>query len=329
MSVMDSVVLPAHVNLRWSERSLPKFDAESVTLDMRGVHRVDRQAGWMLTAGLLRAKPAQLRVHPPRRRATEILDQSGLSFAFAHGIRPDFVGTGPDNLDRWQTSWTYRRGPLQLGLFPEHEDGPGRQLPMFRRRLVPKVDEESRVVAFVNPHIGSRPGEPLSVARAMGQWVRGLPKLARARPSFMRLLTQIIDELVWNVGDHAGPNAKSTILVNSSRGNSNSCRYRVHIAVIDDGPGIVETARPKVPAIKDSNAILEALLRGGAFPNSGRGHGLPSVVRAVGEAPEGTLRVYSGRHCARVDGTRLSLSESGFDAGTLIMIALDVPSDAW
>lgn len=224
--------------------------------------------------------------------AQELLARNGLMFAVAN--RSGHVEFVPENV-RWRHCLAEWRKPWTRGT---------------RQALLRLGDENATAVepsvwgtdyaAFVNPHRSAGPlGAPSGVAEVIRPWLhRLLPKLAKSAqrsdvvPSFVRDIGKLIDELVANVCDHAVARGSlgthSLVLASHARGNDARVRHRLHITVVDTGPGIAETAAIKVPAPASgwTSAAKERLVgdlflgRVGELGRA-RGFGLPAVWEIV------------------------------------------------
>jgi len=314
-----------------------QFDRATVDLDL-STFQPDRIAASILTAAILTKAPAApLRLKVPPVNKQEALARNGLLFAFAN--RPGPVSFEPENprldrhLEEWRRPWTRgTRSPLlPLGL-----DG--------------GLDIEPSIVgpnhaAFVNPHrAGGAPGSNSGVADAVRPWLhRLLPKLATAPertttgPEFVKAVGTMIDELVENVVEHAALGNSldvfSLVLVSIARGNKADTRHRLYIAVVDTGPGIIETAARKITGRKRPGQMLvpATLLRDlfiGRSQDLGRarGYGLPYVWETVRCWSGARLVATANEVLLRSDGEDLeTMSVAPVVTGTIITATFPLP----
>ncbi len=193
-------------------------------------------------------------ITPPR---PEVLARYGLMFGLAHHSAPtSFVGeteaatSAAGLLAEWRRPWTPGTKQQWLHLFgPTESHHHGSSEPSV---LGPQL------AAFVNPHLVQRVPRGPRVSHVVRPWLFDL--LPRARHTtdrnpgmeFTDDLGRAIDELVDNVGCHAVASRASARTVRSAvflllaRGNSGDVRDRIYIVVLDTGPGILATARPKI-----------------------------------------------------------------------------------
>src|SRR5690606_38158100 len=89
-------------------------------------------------------------------------------------------------------------------------------------RVTPSLSKPSgALAAFLNPHLAGRPDGAFSAARAVGAWLLTLlPERARSDVEITREVHRLVEELLFNVCDHAvtGRKSMSLILVNWTRG---------------------------------------------------------------------------------------------------------------
>jgi hypothetical protein len=340
-----TLVLPIPANLRFDavEEHLRQLDQltranphEPVELDWKHIARVDPDAGAIFGAALLGsfANRRFLITLPKDPSRLDDLSRVGLTFAIANRARglTALRGASQDDLGLtfWSRSWSRTADvtPPQLQLFaPEAIDEEA-------------VDVEgTRHAAFVNPHLAQPvAGARTPAATVTRPWLTRLLPSWRQQPAaliktFLDDANTIVSELVENVREHAlvrpdtrEPTASLLKLALSS--------HRLYITVQDNGPGIAQTARPKVEAVagtyaskRDSEIVADLI--DGLVPGWGRARatGLPKVARATA-AHGGTLRVFS-RRVRLTTANGLTPQDAEFDLlGSVLIATLQLPGSA-
>lgn len=294
-----------------------------VELDLKGV-RIERPAASVLSAALLSAwgdVPLVVQLPPGESRRA----LPSLTFAFANRRgRTEVPGV---DLQPWRRSWSpgmrERMGllfsPAQMG---ETNDEPS----IFGRYHA----------SFINPHRAAHSTGTSAVTLVVRPWLADVlpeylskPRDQRANPQFINDMGRLIDELLENVREHASPHGgdnavRSLVQIEITRGSED----RLHLIVLDTGPGIVVTARPKVADMMLSDdALLGALLQGSLTGwHRGRGRGLPDVWKAVSSWSGSSLYVASNKVRLSGVGGALTTHSDGFDLhGTVIAATFPLP----
>jgi hypothetical protein len=311
-------------------------DASSVHLDLSDLWRADREAAMLLSSALMtRLGNTALTVTPP---SYEVLVRYGLMFAFAHRPGPtEFVGKSAlesqSHLPEWRRSWT--PGSRQQWLPLASED----------TSLLPDEPSVSRrkLAAFVNPHLVPRIARGPRVSQVVRPWLLTLlPRRARvtldprAGLEFTDDLGRAVDELVDNVGCHAvgdkqsARSVASAVFILIARGNAETVRDRIYVVVLDTGPGILGTARPKFGdlRLRDTDLLPALFQEHHRELGRARGFGLPDVFRVAKRWRGGTVNCLT-------NGLRLTLSTSesavspiGADiGGTIVTLTIPTPPD--
>jgi hypothetical protein len=305
----------------------------TVVLDLQRIRSVERPAASILSAALLSAwGEAPLVVCLPHE--DEQLRKAALStlaFAFANR-RGDTQGVG--NLSAWKRSWSPGTrnqvrlfSPAQIGE-SESDDEPS----IFGRHHA----------AFINPHRAAPSPGPTSVTQVVRPWLTHVlpsyisaPRDLRAHPQFIQDVGRLIDETLENVREHAsgqtsGASTRSLIQVDITRGGEGSYD-RLHVIVLDTGPGIAATARPKLENVRLSDAELVKALLIGDFAgwHRARGAGLPKVWKAVSAWRGAALQIASNTVRVTGTGSNLKTREDGFHVhGTVIAAMFPLPAVA-
>lgn len=292
-----------------------ELGGQAVHLDLSKV-QPDRVAASILTGALLTSVAnGVLQLTLPASDRKDAIARNGLLFAVAN--RKGRVELQPDDprfsqwLDQWRRPWT--RGTREPFLRLGREEATLVEPSVFGKDYA----------AFINPHrTGGVAGANSGVAEVVRPWLhRFLPRLTTAQertasgPEFVKGIGRLIDELVENVSEHAAGgrslDVQSLVLTSLARGNNENARHRLHISVIDTGPGIVETACRKIRVAGAapsgwSSADKRMLLRNlfeGQVPHLGRarGFGLPAVWD--------TVRCWDGANLVAVTNGLLVRSE--------------------
>lgn len=279
--VATEVSLPADVRIEDAERFVSKIrGASTIRLDCRGVQRVRRLAGCLLTSPLIGSSddvPVEVRLPQSPFARQEVLSRSGVLFALAH-----------------------RRGVVEHDGGPKFESvlrafrrAPQAQLSWDPSKAVGGLNIGSRSHAWTNLHYSLLNYGGDNFGAALRKWVEldvlrsRTPRLAEA---LLDDIVLISSELLENVIEHAvtdvqwagGPRSLAHVMVTEGGARSHD---RLYVTMQDNGLGITRTARRKL-AISERHLSEEELLvhlvRGTllTFP-SHRGRGLPSIWDAA------------------------------------------------
>jgi hypothetical protein len=242
-----------------------------VELDWRALETVDPTAGAVVAAALLgslRSVAVSVVLPNEQDRLTRIT-LGGLIFALAH--RPDTHVVGNDHhvdLIAWRESWRF--GAVDL---PRNGNGHHGLYPDSRLNSV-----------FINPHLAGSSSGVLTASQFVSPWLgRALADADRVTGrTVAESAAAIFNELVENVRIHAGSGRSERVPALALLSLSDDLHSLV-LTVQDSGPGIAETARPKVKkGLKarndDDSKLIMALFEGASLPwPNGRGLGLPRV----------------------------------------------------
>ncbi|KYF84243.1 hypothetical protein BE17_49410 [Sorangium cellulosum] len=325
-----------------------------LVVDLQSTDKVERPAASILSAALLGSFAERaLEVRLPERLDTK-RRISWASLAFALANRPKEIETkivGGEGLDltEWKRSWSpgtrsqfdrlFKSGELFLGGdLGESEDEPT----MYGRDHA----------AFVNPHRAPPAVGPTDVTSVVRPWLSTvLPSYLSRRsgsphgPAFVQDVGLLIDELLENVRDHAlqrseGRPTQSLVHLSIARGGGASTRedgtkvtHRLYLSVLDTGPGIAVTARPKLdlrPAEeggpRDAEIIRDLLTGRHAGWGRARGLGLPRVWKRVRAWRDAELRIATNAERLRGRDSEVEILRPGFDIrGTVIIFMVPLP----
>jgi hypothetical protein len=310
-----------------------------VTVDWDELEEVEGVAGQVLAAGLLGTlDDMSLIVRLPqdaRRRVS--FARSGLLFALANrdsGRTTVIVeGGSPPNLAAWRRSWS----PSSPSAF-EYVDLDQQNLfdvaAVNESAYAPNVAGADHA-AFVNPHLNDVGLGETVLRGAAHPWLRHLLGVGGRQASeemdvFLSSVGTLVDELINNVREHAQRDVRgrpSESLVTISVGRSGGPR-RLQITVMDTGPGIATTARPKVGAA--ASTTDEQLIRGlllGSYEGWGRGRGvgLPKVWE-VSDHFDGRIYIATGSSRVQVTGGNVRTSVSSVPLrGTVVAVSVNAP----
>jgi hypothetical protein len=150
---------------------------------------------------------------------------------------------------------------------------------------------------------------------------------------FIDDLGHAVDELVDNVGCHAVAERQSAHSVSSAvfilvaRGNAETVRDRIYVVVLDTGPGIIATARPKFGDLHLQEGDLLKVLFQEHHPELGRarGFGLPDVFGVARRWRGGTVNCLTNGLRLTLSASEAAVSPIGTDVGGTI-VTLTVPT---
>lgn len=308
-----------------------------------GSSTVEAPAADVVTAALLgplgdRDLRLVLGAHRPRW-----LEQTGLAFAIANRLGPTEVRTSDarhwssDLLVDWSETWSNGdRLPVAEELFSADEwGGPA---------ISPVVIGGTSAV-FINAHRSPMDGARHPVTTQIWPWLdsllpetRTLRRNSEARNLLLAEFGSLVDEAVANVAEHgaaASSDTYSMVRVSVSTGGTRAISRhkssgRLHLSVLDTGPGILSTARPRAlnpEAPSRGSAFLYGLLAGTvqlAGPK-GHGQGLPRILRTARERG-GRLTVWANDArciCGFGRGEHVRADDVNYDMrGTVLNVAL-------
>ena len=335
-SVTTPIKLPRDVRLNHVVDLVSRtHGAHAIHLDFSDFRRADREAAMLLNCALLtRMDNTELTVTPPE---SDVLMRYGLMFGIANH-HPQAVllhGSHWNPKDDWLADWSrpWPPGSRQQWLRLSGDDLPGE----------PSVLGPD-VAAFVNPHLVPRSPRATRVSHVVRPWLTNLlPPRARIATSptglaFLEDIGRAADELVDNVGCHAvlaghtALSVRSAVFVLLARGNSSSVRDRIYIAVVDSGPGIVGTARPKFGHI--NRRMTDELLLRALFENNhgvlgrARGFGLPDVLDISRRWRGGSVDCFANGLHASFSDSRVTVSKMGGSiGGSVVILTVHTPPD--
>lgn len=286
----------------------------SIHLDMRAVEAIEGHAGPVL-ASLLLSTLGQVRaeVHPPA--SSELLARTGIAFALANRSAATRV-QGEDAAERWPAwgeSWVPGNRATVDALFGPKEAGESADVP----NLI-----GDRYAAFVNPHLSRPSGEQHEVVNLIHPWLRQLLPRKAVKGELLDDLGTIVTELVENVRQHASRTAdaqptNSVVHVWLTRGTGD----RVYVSVLDDGPGLVTTARDKVidGQLMHVDELLRGVLLGSvAKHNPARGLGLPDVSKLV-DTHGAALWLSTADRFVSLEADELGIQAMPFEVGGTVV----------
>lgn len=299
--------------------------AGTVELDLREVRGMDRAAGPLLTKELFTSTgTAHVVVRAPEHNRDLLLAQSGLLFFLADDsareVIPPFQQAA--SLNPWRTTWTRGSG-AQKWLF---DDAQAIEPTTFRR---------GEYAAFVNPHLVGRPFGQSDLSGIVQPWLaQFFPPGIHLNRLFLQDISDIIDELLSNVCDHAAsqerlPELRSLVLVTLARGKESDARYRVHLSVLDTGVGVVTSAKVKVNGGTEASAdLLRDLFEHRGLIRHARGFGLPHIWQKVSNRSDG--RLYCTTDGFRLEGKanflKVASLPHGATGGTVVTVTFPAPS---
>jgi hypothetical protein len=186
---------------------------------------------------------------------------------------------------------------------------------------------------FINPHLTTEPYAQASLTPLVRRWLTQVvaPGLSAAeQEAFIAAPIFAIDQLVHNVREHAiGASAHHHVdSVVGLEVAGAGLERRLRVSVIDTGPGVESTLRPKLagaPEYPGEDDLLAALLDG-ALPgwHRGRGFGLATIAGLVNDSPGATLELWSGAARVAVDTHVAKLPAPGV-AGTVVNAFFPLP----
>lgn len=315
------------------------FATNPIAIDLSALE-LERAAAAILTGVLLTSgtdKTIRITLPSNDHDRRERLARDGLLFAVANSDgRVDVTPSIPNEyLEQWRRPWIRGTREPQLRLLQE-ESG-----------IEPSVFG-SDYAAFVNPHRATGNAADFGgVTEVVRPWLhRLLPKLATSKThtefgsDFVKSVGQAIDELVDNVAKHAANGrsleVRSLVLVSLTRGGEKRSRHRLHVCVVDTGPGIIATAIAKICAARNLSTIehrppqvMENLFRGeGEHLGRARGFGLPLVWGAVRRWDGARLVAFANNTLLRSE--RTALKAESIDAsigGTVVSATFPLPPE--
>lgn len=312
----------------WDRAPDPEDSDSEFCLDLAHINLIERPAGLVLSTalvGILGQRPVVVKADPKKPGT---ISQNGIAFALAHRRgRVTYLGIDEDTLGLrdWRCTWTpgarstHEPALFQQTLFPEDEEDPSLFGPMH--------------AAFVNAHLSGPRGAQTEVAKAVPRWLRRLlPHGVRDSHSVSRIV-RVLDELLDNIREHAlmvrpdGNPTRSLVQIARTRGTTD----RLYVSVIDNGPGIAATLRPKLGGIRsvDDEALIRRLLKGELDRwEPGRGIGFAAVRRAMDEE-EGlaSLLVATDRHRFEVNARDVVSLSPGYPIqGTVLVAVFRLPA---
>ncbi len=298
----------------------------TVELDLQRM-RIERPAASILSAALLSTLgrvPLVVRLPPDD---TGLRDASLSTLAFAFANRAGKTSVEGLDLAPWRRSWSPgTRDRIGL-LFSPGSMGESADEPSIFGRLH---------AAFVNPHRAAPTAGPTTVTQVVRPWLTHvLPSYvsnardSRGNPGFVADVGHLIDELLENVREHActpAPGASTRSLVQAliTRG----AQDRLHVIVLDTGPGIGATARLKLGDAPKSDAqLVRALFQGElAGWHRSRGQGLPRVWSKVQAWRGASLQLATNGVRATGSAGVLNVGDRGFSmTGTVLAATFPLP----
>lgn len=260
---------------------------------------------------------------PAEQDRRQQMTHAGLLFALAN--RPGairFVDKNAPSLQGWRRSFSIGSRDYES---------------LYQPTTAERTDEASlfgsSYACFVNPHLSVPRFTETHVTALLRPWIyRLLPDASEDAQSFVRDVGAIIDDLLANVDQHAaqqasGQPSQSLLTAQVQRGQEQDLLF---LSVIDNGPGILRTARPKLPALQrlEDAQLLRDLFQGThAGWGRQRGLGLPDVWKRVQRIPDATLLVATQEQC--LEGRQRLLYSRGSAvklAGTAITLCLPLRS---
>jgi hypothetical protein len=310
--------------------------------------------------GPLRAAVLKLQL-PDHEASWAAVERCALPFALANRsgetrVTPDSAKARLGNI-AWRRSWTPGTRSAWVGLLGESPTGLAEAGKAWAQRIGRSLDSADDVAdhlvhestngglygqdhaIFVNPHRARRPHGSEHVVPLMSLWLgrymqdHGLEDVD-VREDFLEAVRVWVDELVQNVRGHAtghsGPAVTSFVRaeVLSDTGDEGP---RLLLAVQDTGPGIPQTARPKLSDsrsdLSDQDLVAQ-LLQGNLGPwHRARGIGLPNVTDAC-RRHGASLAILSGGVRVTIDPGREE-PERHPDAhgvsGTAVIVTVPLP----
>ncbi len=186
---------------------------------------------------------------------------------------------------------------------------------------------------FINPHLTTEPYGHASLTPLVRRWLTQVvaPGLsAHEQETFIAAPIFAVDQLVHNVREHAiTPSNRSRVdSVVALEVAGEGLERRLRVSVLDTGPGVATTLRPKLggaPAYPGEDDLLGALL-GGKLPgwDRGRGFGLATIAGQIAQAPGAALELWSGEVRVSVTSEVTELSAPQV-AGTVINAFFPLP----
>jgi anti-sigma regulatory factor (Ser/Thr protein kinase) len=248
-------------------------DKGVIELDMRQVKTFAGHVGPAFSSVLLTTLgQADAVVYPPAE--DELLARTGIAFALVNRPGRTLVaGKDPAALwPDWRESWVPgSRATVEALFTPE---------------AVGESADEPNVIgtgyaAFVNPHLSRPRTSQHEVVNLLHPWLRTLTGIKSLPDPLLEALGVIVTELLENVRQHAsrtdaGDPSKSLLHVWRTRGEED----RVYVSVLDDGPGIITTARSKIVGgdmMAPADLLRDLLIGKAPRRNPARGLGLPDV----------------------------------------------------
>jgi anti-sigma regulatory factor (Ser/Thr protein kinase) len=307
--------------------------AQIITFDLSEVKAIERPAGTLLCHALVsNLNGADISIIPPESSPVTKLAQAGFGFAIAHRSgNCEIQGMPADNLflKKWKYPWTSGT-PSDPELFPREPDDTA---PAIYGR-----ENNRSHAAFINPHITARIQNEQVFSTRITSWLRSIvpPRAFQVDQEFIQDIQQVIYELLANVAGHAFEWRKSDLLslvqLSITRGNRQETRDRVWVSIIDNGPGLIVTARPKIQdqSLSDEDLIKALFTRGYLQTNSrARGFGLPLVRTLCMKRPATELTVITGNMRLRYHNSSLvALQTSGLDIqGTVVIAKFEIASN--
>lgn len=259
----------------------------------------------------------------------------------------------------WKKSWTPATRSAWVGLLGESPESLVSARRDFRARAglgsngnghalherTPERREAglygSHHVIFINPHRSRRAAGSEHVFDLIAPWLaRHLDASAEIRhetewkETLLDDVRTLLDELIQNIRGHATvrdrPPVNSVVTLQLDTAEADTPRQLV-LTVQDTGPGITETAKPKLVEDDrkdlDDDELVAKLVLGEIEPwGRARGIGLPNVRRAC-RRQRGDLRVISGQvrvaQPEREDALTREISEFESD-GTVVVANLSL-----
>jgi hypothetical protein len=207
--------------------------------------------------------------------------------------------------------------------------------PMFETDERPDSLFGPRHAVFVNPHLTTEPEGTANITRLVDRWLTqmvmpGLNPDQHERYVLAPVFT--VDQLVRNVREHAitptHPRDVDSVVVLEAI--SHGLHSYLRITVLDTGPGVVSTLRPKLtdPYGPMTDAELLHKLLEGELPgwDRGRGFGLATIAELVSGEADASLELWTGRSKVRVDNSVAPIGAAVEVSGTVINAFFPLPS---
>lgn len=282
-------------------------------LDWGGVRRVDRFAGAIAANALigdLWDRPVEVTVGEDRYQ-WGVLARASLLFALAQRDHIRVLGGGSElalYLDMWRRLWVPGLG-TNVRHHTQHISAGSHQprLPGFEGENEDPSVYGRYHAGFVNAHLSQVSGVRTSRDNVR-HWLTSILPGAKEGRGAKNGLAEVVDrtdkvltELLENVYFHGSQRtergqsiaSKSLVQLSVTLGGGSESFNRLYLGVQDTGPGVVATARPKMPmAPRDDAELLQGLFSGDlsrVVPR--RGAGLPEVLRIVRATPDAGLRM--------------------------------------